>query len=101
MLVVIVLHNACALSLGYGAALLLRLPAYDARAISIEVGIQNSSLGLVLIFTFFEGLGGMAVIAAGWGVWHIISGLTLSGIWSRRPIPIPAIATVPEGEVSG
>ncbi|MFA9412923.1 MAG: bile acid:sodium symporter family protein, partial [Deltaproteobacteria bacterium] len=43
----------------------------------------------VLIFSFFDGLGGMAIIAAWWGVWHLISGLALATYWSRRPVPIP------------
>ncbi len=59
-------HNALALSLGYGSARLFRLPPRDARAVSIEVGIQNSALALVLIFNFFDGLGGMAIIAGWW-----------------------------------
>ena len=56
----------------------------DRRAVSIEVGIQNSALGLILIFNFFDGLGGMAIVTAWWGIWHIISGLTVSTIWSKR-----------------
>ncbi|MBW2525555.1 MAG: bile acid:sodium symporter family protein [Deltaproteobacteria bacterium] len=75
-------HNALALSLGYGSARLFRLPPRDARAVCIEVGIQNSALALVLIFNFFDGLGGMAIIAGWWGVWHIISGLTMAGVFS-------------------
>lgn len=93
----IILHNVTSLSLGYGTARALRVPAYDARAIAIEVGIQNSGLGLALIFDFFDGMGGMAVVAAGWGVWHIVAGLTLATFWSRRPVPIPAGATPPAG----
>ncbi len=79
------LHNAVALVSGYGAAAALRLPERDRRAISIEVGIQNSALSLALIFSFFDGLGGMALVAAWWGIWHIISGMTVAGVWSRRP----------------
>jgi len=90
----VVFHNATALTLGYTAARVFRCPLYDARAIAIEVGIQNSALGLVLIFNFFDGLGGMAVVAAGWGVWHIISGLSLATFWSRRPVPIPSTVRV-------
>lgn len=85
------LHNGFALAIGYGSARLLGSPLYDARAISIEVGIQNSALGLVLVFTFFGGLGGMAIIAAWWGVWHLISGLTVSTVWSRKPVPVPQV----------
>ena len=68
----------------------------DRRAIAIEVGIQNSGLGLVLIFNFFGGLGGMAIVAAFWGIWHIISGLTLAMIWSRKN----PVDTVPIQEAS-
>jgi BASS family bile acid:Na+ symporter len=86
----VTLHNASALALGYTTARVLRCHRYDARAISIEVGIQNSALALVLIFGFFDGLGGMAIIAAWWGVWHLISGLTIATYWSRRPVPVPS-----------
>lgn len=79
---VVALHNGTALGIGYAAARGLGLPARDARAVSIEVGIQNSGLGLTLIFTFFAGLGGMALVAAWWGVWHIISGLTVASLWA-------------------
>jgi BASS family bile acid:Na+ symporter len=79
-------HNALALSLGFGAGRLLGLESRDVRAVTIEVGIQNSALGLVLIFNFFDGLGGMAIVAAWWGIWHIIAGLTVALVWSRRPV---------------
>ncbi len=82
----VLLHNALAISTGYLAGRLARLPPRDTRAVAIEVGIQNSALGLVLVFNFFDGLGGMAIIVAWWGIWHIISGLTLAFFWSRRPI---------------
>lgn len=79
-------HNAVAIAGGYSLARLTRLTPYDRRAVTMEVGIQNSALGLTLIFDFFAGLGGMALIAAAWGIWHIISGLTLSSIWSKYPV---------------
>ncbi|MDO8789633.1 MAG: bile acid:sodium symporter family protein [Sulfuritalea sp.] len=78
------LHNGLALLTGYWAARLSGLPERDRRAVSIEVGIQNSALGLILIFNFFDGLGGMAIVTAWWGIWHIISGLTVSTYWSKR-----------------
>jgi BASS family bile acid:Na+ symporter len=81
------IHNAMALSLGYWSGRLVRLDMRDSRAVSIEVGIQNSALGLILVFNFFGGLGGMAIVAAWWGIWHIISGLALAMFWSRRPLP--------------
>jgi BASS family bile acid:Na+ symporter len=83
----VLIHNALALNLGYWSGRVWRLSEPDNRAVSIEVGIQNSGLGLVLVFNFFEGLGGMAIITAWWGIWHIIAGLTAAFIFSRRPLP--------------
>jgi len=94
---IVFLQNAAALLLGYGAARTARLPRYDARAISIETGIQNSALALVLVFNFFDGLGGMAVIAAWWGVWHLVSGLTVSTYWRHRPVQVPGSDSVATG----
>lgn len=71
-------HNAIAILSGYSLATLSRIPNEDRRTVSIETGIQNSGLGLIIIFTFFDGNGGMAIVAAWWGVWHIISGLSLA-----------------------
>ena len=79
----VVFHNLMALSLGYGMGMLLRLPVADRRAVTMEVGIQNSGLGLVILFTFFPEAGGMMLITAFWGVWHLVSGITLSQIWAR------------------
>ncbi|MDM8167718.1 bile acid:sodium symporter [Roseovarius sp.] len=79
----VVLHNALALSGGYGTAWLAGLTPFDRRAVTIETGIQNSGLGLVLIFGFFGGLGGMAVVAAFWGIWHAISGIALAAVMAR------------------
>ena len=83
----VLIHNALALNLGYWSGRLCRLPESDSRAVSIEVGIQNSGLGLVLVFNFFDGLGGMAILVAWWGIWHIIAGLTAAFIFSRRSLP--------------
>lgn len=80
---IVLVHNSLALTMGYGVARSVRLSEYDSRAISIETGIQNSGLGLILIFNFFDGLGGMAMIAAWWGIWHLISGFVLANYWAR------------------
>jgi BASS family bile acid:Na+ symporter len=82
----VLIHNALALNIGYWSGRLLRLDDQDTRAVSIEVGIQNSGLGLVLVFNFFDGLGGMAIITAWWGIWHIIAGLIAAFIFSRKPL---------------
>lgn len=78
------MHNILALSGGYWIARLNKLSQADTRAISIETGIQNSGLGLILIFNFFDGLGGMAMIAAWWGIWHLISAFSLATWWRRH-----------------
>lgn len=87
-------HNALAFLCGYAIGQGTRLPKRDVRAITIEVGIQNSALGLTLIFAFFPTLGGMALVAGGWGLWHIIAGLTLAALWSRFPSTTPQLETV-------
>ena len=81
---IVLVHNGLALLGGYFSARMVGLPENDRRAVAIEVGIQNSGLGLILIFNFFDGLGGMAIIAAWWGIWHIISGMFLASFWARR-----------------
>lgn len=77
-------HNLIAILLGLGIAGMFGLSFKDRKTLAIETGIQNSGLGLLLIFTFFNGLGGMAIIAAFWGIWHIISGLLLASFWARK-----------------
>jgi len=82
-LLVVVAHNALALGIGRLSALFAGLDTADRRAVTLEVGIQNSGHGLGLIFTFFHSLSGMALVAAAWGIWHLISGLGLVGYWHR------------------
>lgn len=82
----VLFHNLAAFGLGYFGSRAMGLSFRDVKSITIETGIQNSGLGLLLIFTFFEGLGGMAVLAAFWGIWHLVSGLVLSGIWAKVPL---------------
>ena len=86
------LLNAFALLTGYYTARAARLAEADRRAVSLEVGIQNSGFGLALVFNFFGGLGGMAIVAAWWGIWHLLAGLTVSTWWRRHP-PVASGAT--------
>ena len=79
-------HNLLALGSGYGLSKLFGNKEQDNRTISIETGIQNSGLGLVLIFSYFDGNGGMALITAWWGIWHIISGMAISVVYSKGAI---------------
>lgn len=89
---IVLIHNLISFSTGYSVGKLFRLPEDSIRSITIETGIQNSGLGLLLIFTFFDGLGGMALLAAFWGIWHIVSGLILAALWNGKPITKETIA---------
>ena len=88
---IVFLHNAVALLTGFSFASIMKLKRRDRRTISIETGIQNSGLALTLMFSpkifppGFE-LGGMAVVAAWWGIWHIVSGLIMATIWGKKPL---------------
>ena len=79
---IVFIHNAVALLCGYSIGRLNNLSLPDVKTLSIETGIQNSGLGLLLIFTFFNGMGGMSIIAAWWGIWHIVSGLVIAYFWA-------------------
>lgn len=84
VIIFVFLHNLMALALGYNVARVFKLSIENRKTLAIETGIQNSGLGLILIFGFFQGLGGMAIVAAWWGIWHILSGLAISTYWSRE-----------------
>ena len=80
---VVLLHNLLALAIGWCVGSACRVPRRDRRTLTIETGLQNSGLGLVLllgtsIFAGFPPHGGTLVITAWWGVWHIVSGLAVS-----------------------
>jgi len=88
--IIVLVHNFFALTTGYSIAGFFKLGKLDQRSITIETGIQNSGLGLVLLFNpeIFPAsmeIGGMAFITAWWGIWHILAGLTIAGLWARVP----------------
>lgn len=89
ILLIVFIHNAIAISSGYGFAKLFKLNFQNAKTIGIETGIQNSGLGLVLLFNpkIFPqelALGGMMIVVAWWGIWHILAGLSIASIWRRK-----------------
>lgn len=86
VLILVVVHNLLALLTGFYFAKAMKLSQKNQRTLSIETGIQNSGLGLLLIFSFFNGLGGMALLVAFWAIWDIISGLLLATYWSKQKI---------------
>ena len=88
---IVLVHNLLALGIGFGIGTIFKTPYKDRRTLTIETGIQNSGLGLVLLFNpaifdpvIWSNNGGMVVITAWWGVWHIVSGLTLAYAWRIR-----------------
>ncbi|MCK5096692.1 MAG: bile acid:sodium symporter family protein [Desulfobacteraceae bacterium] len=87
IMLAVLIHNALALNIGYWSGKFSKLDEKDCRAVCIEVGIQNSALGLVLVLNFFDGLGGMAVLVGWWAIWHIFAGLVTSFIFSRKKLP--------------
>ncbi|PCI31416.1 MAG: symporter [Flavobacteriaceae bacterium] len=89
VLFLVIGHNMIALLLGYYFSKAMGLSKKNQKTIAIETGIQNAGLGLLLIFSFFEGLGGMALLAAFWGLWDIVSGLTIAAYWGRKTIKSP------------
>ncbi len=85
---VVLVHNLLALGIGFGVGTIGKVPYKDRRTLTIETGIQNSGLGLALmlgtsLFAGFPPHGGMLVITAWWGIWHIVSGLTVAIIFNR------------------
>jgi BASS family bile acid:Na+ symporter len=83
VIILVFLHNLLAYFTGYSLGSVFKLTQRDRRTLAIETGIQNSGLGLVIIFAFFDGLGGMALVTAWWGIWHIITGMGVAFFWSK------------------
>lgn len=83
-LLIVVLHNGAGLLMGYLCALGFRVAERDRRAIMIEGGMQNSGLALGIIAVQFNADLGMVIIASLWGIWHIVSGMTLALIWRNK-----------------
>ena len=77
---VVLAHNALALSIGYLFSTATKLNSADKKAVTLEVGMQNSSLAIAIVFTQFDGQYAMALISAFWGTWHIVSGLIFAGV---------------------
>lgn len=84
VLFLVIFHNIFAFILGFYTAKSFGLKQQDCKTISMETGIQNGGLGLLLIFGFFDGLGGMALLAAFWGIWDVFSGMALATFWGRK-----------------
>ncbi|HSV52464.1 MAG TPA: bile acid:sodium symporter family protein [Burkholderiaceae bacterium] len=84
MLLIVVLHNAGGLFFGWITSVAMRVTERDRRAVMIEGGMQNSGLALGIIAVQFNSDLGMVIIASLWGMWHIVSGLSLAFFWRRK-----------------
>ncbi|MBI2769373.1 MAG: bile acid:sodium symporter family protein [Burkholderiales bacterium] len=84
MLLIVVLHNASGLFFGWITSVAMRVTERDRRAVMIEGGMQNSGLALGIIAVQFNSDLGMVTIASLWGIWHIVSGLSLAFMWRRK-----------------
>lgn len=84
VLILVIVHNGLAILTGFYFAKIMKLSFKNQKTLAIETGIQNSGLGLLLIFSFFNGLGGMALLVAFWAIWDIVSGLAIATYWSKQ-----------------
>lgn len=80
---IVLVHNSLAFLLGFSWAKFMKLSLPNVKAVTIETGIQNSGLALIIALNFFSNLGGMALVAAWWGIWHLISGFAVAMWFSR------------------
>ncbi len=83
-LLLVVLHNASGLFFGWATSKVMGVSEKDRRAIMIEGGMQNSGLALGIIAVQFNSDLGMVTLASLWGIWHIVSGMSLAYVWRRK-----------------
>lgn len=84
ILAVVVLHNGLGYLLGFTAARFFKLPYADSKAIAVEVGMQNSGLGVALAAVHFAASPITAVPSAIFSLWHNISGPALATYWASK-----------------
>ena len=84
VLVVVVLHNVCGLAAGYLIGSVLHLSTAKRRAISVEVGMQNSGLASSLATLHFAAYPLATIPGALFSVWHNISGAVVARLYAMR-----------------
>lgn len=87
--IIVLIHNALGLITGYSIASVFKLTDSNRRTLTIETGIHNSGLGLLLLFNpkIFPNnleIGGMIFVVAWWGIWHLVSGLAIATYWHKK-----------------
>jgi len=86
---IVLLTNVCGLICAYFFSKVLKNDEPVNRTVAIETSVHNSGLGLILIFSFFGGNVEMALVAAWWGIWHLVSGFGFASFMRNRPLPAP------------
>ena len=84
---IVLMHNALAFATGAAAGMFLSGSSTTRRALTFEIGIQNSGLALVILLSQLQGLGGAAAVAVFWGVWHLLAGsliVALFRTWDHK-----------------
>lgn len=84
ILAVVILHNGLGYLLGFTAARFFKLPYADSKAIAVEVGMQNSGLGVALAAVHYAASPITAVPSAIFSLWHNISGPALATYWASK-----------------
>jgi BASS family bile acid:Na+ symporter len=84
IVLVVMLHNICGLSIGYLIGRLLHMSPDKRKAVSIEVGMQNSGLASSLATLHFAAYPMATIPGAIFSVWHNISGALIAKVYSRN-----------------
>lgn len=84
---VIILHNLLGYLLGYGFSKLMKMDTPQQKAITFEVGMQDSALASTLAISFFEPASAIAAVM--FSVWHNISGSVLASLWKNHTEKAP------------
>ena len=83
-LLLVVMHNASGLFFGWITSIVMGVSERARRAVMIEGGMQNSGLALGIIAVQFNSDLGMVTLASLWGIWHIVSGMSLAYFWRMK-----------------
>lgn len=83
---VVLLHNVLALATGLLISKITQLETFDTKGIVFPICVKNTALGLALVFQFFQGMGGMALIVAWWGITQITMGIITSTYYKKKSL---------------
>lgn len=84
VILIVIVHNLTGMMSGFYFGKLMKLSLPYQKTLAFELAIPNVGLALLLVFAFFNGLGGMALCVGFWAVWNVISGILLSFYWKKK-----------------